>query len=381
MAVNWRRAAEADDYRRAAQRRLPRVLFDYIDGGSYAETTLRRNTSRLADTLLTQRVMRDMSSISMGTELFGERLSMPVVLGPVGFAGMYARRGEVQAAQAALNADVPFCLSTVGICSIEEVSAACAPPWFQLYMIKDRDYSKALIQRAAEAGCPVLVVTADLPTPGARYKDQRSGMAGQPSLMAWARQAVDGVFRPHWAWDVFLNGRPHTFGNLAAALPKARSFADAWEWIGGNFDRSVTWDDIDFIKQHWPRTLVVKGVMHPDDAIAARDAGADAVIVSNHGGRQLDGVEASIDALPRIADVVGGDVEVLMDGGVRSGLDVLKALNRGAKACLLGRAWAFALAAGGGGAVERMLEAMRSEIEAAMVLSGMSDVRNVGRYD
>ena len=381
MVVAWRRAADIDDYRLAAKRQLPRVLFDYIDGGSYAETTLKRNISKFADALLTPRVMRDMSDISMKVELFGQSLSMPVLLAPVGFAGMYARRGEVQAARAAQGAAVPFCLSTVGICSVDEVSKAVSPPWFQLYMVRDRGHSRALIERAADAGCPVLVLTVDLPTPGARYRDQRSGMMGEPSSWTLLRQAAELTRKPGWVWDVYLKGRPHSFGNLASVIPGAGSYTDAWDWISRNFDRSVTWDDIDFIKQHWSGPVVVKGVMHPDDALSARNAGADGVVVSNHGGRQLDGVEAAIEVLPRVADAVGDSIDVLMDGGVRSGLDVLKALNRGAKACLLGRAWAFALAAGGESAVSRMLETMRAEIETAMVLSGEADVSRLGAAD
>ena len=378
MSVNWRRAAEISDYRRAAKRRLPRVLFDYIDGGSYSEATLRRNISKFADALLTPRVMRDMSDISMNLKLFGQSLSMPVLLGPVGFAGMYARRGEVQAARAARDAGVPFCLSTVGICSVSEVVKAVSPPWFQLYMVRDRGRSRALIEQAAEAGCPVLVLTVDLPTPGARYRDQRSGMMGEPSAATLLRQAAELMRKPGWVWDVYLKGRPHAFGNLHSVIPGAASYTDAWDWISRNFDRSVTWDDIDFVKRHWSGPVVVKGVMHPDDALSARNAGADGVIVSNHGGRQLDGVEATIEALPRVVDALGDSIDVMMDGGVRSGLDVLKALNRGAKACLLGRAWAFALAAGGEGAVARMLETMRAEIETAMVLSGEAGVNRLG---
>ena len=379
--MNWRRAAEFNDYRRVAKRRLPRVLFDYIDGGSYAETTLKRNVSKFADALLTPRVMRDMSAISMDLRLFGQPLSMPVALGPVGFAGMYARRGEVQAARAARAAGVPFCLSTVGICSVDEVKQAVSPPWFQLYMVRDRGHSRALIERAAEAGCPVLVLTVDLPTPGARYRDQRSGMMGEPSAATLLRQAAALARKPGWVWDVYLKGRPHTFGNLDSVIPGAASYTDAWDWISRNFDRSVTWDDIGFVKKHWTGPVIVKGVMHPDDAVMARNAGADGVIVSNHGGRQLDGVDATIEALPRVVDALGGAVDVMMDGGVRSGLDVLKALNRGAKACFLGRAWAFALAAGGEAAVARMLETMRAEIETAMVLSGEADVSRLGAAD
>lgn len=369
------RAASVADFRELARRRLPRVLFDYIDGGSYAEVTLARNTSDMKALNLRQRVMRDMSSLDLSTELFGRTLEMPVVLGPVGFAGMYARRGEVQAARAARAAGIPFTLSTVGICSVDEVAAgAGTPPWFQLYMTKDRGHMRDLLARVAAAGSPVLVLTVDLPTPGARYRDLRSGMGRKLDWRGQLAQAADGMAHPGWLFDVYLGGRPHSFGNLAGALPEASSFADAWGWIRDNFDPSVTWADLDFVRAHWRGPIIVKGVLDAEDARAASNAGADGLVVSNHGGRQLDGVCSSVSVLPELADAVGERLTLLMDGGVRSGLDVLKALGLGARAVLVGRAWAFALAAGGEPGVARMLATLREELRAAMVLTGCRSV-------
>jgi len=378
--VGLARAASVDDYRALARRRLPRVLFDYIDGGSYAEATLRRNVDDLAALALRQRVMRDMSAIDPAVELFGERLSMPLALGPVGFAGMYARRGEAQAARAARAAGVPFCLSTVGICGIEEAAAAAPAPWFQLYMIKDRGYVRELLRRAGAAGSRVLLFTVDLPTPGARYRDLRSGMMSQKGPAGRLRQAIDGLAHPGWLVDVYLRGRPHSFGNLAAALPRTQSFADAWDWIRANFDRSVTWADLDFVRANWAGPIVVKGILDPADARAAVAAGVDGLVVSNHGGRQLDGAPSSIRALPAVAEAVDGRCAVLMDGGVRSGLDVLKALGAGARAVMLGRAWAYAVAAGGETGVAKLLATFRAELETAMVLTGCARAADAGPH-
>jgi L-lactate dehydrogenase (cytochrome) len=373
------RAASVSDYRELARRRLPNIFFEYIDGGSYAEETLRRNVADLEAIALRQRVMRDMTSLDMSVETLGQTLKMPVGLAPVGMAGMYARRGEAQAARAAAAAGVPFCLSTVGVCSVEEVAATGTPPWFQLYMLKDRGYMRELLARAKDLGCPVLVFTVDLPTPGARYRDIRSGFTGASRLEAAMTQAWDGVTHPDWTWDVFVKGRPHTLGSVAGAIQQGRRVTDFLAWISRNFDRSVTWKDLDWVRETWDGPIVVKGVLDVADARDAVAAGAQGLVVSNHGGRQLDGVLSSIAALPRIADAVGGDLEVYMDGGVRSGLDVLKALALGAKACFVGRAWAWALGAGGEAAVARMLNTLRAELAVAMILTGCNDLRRAGR--
>ncbi|MDO8324138.1 MAG: L-lactate dehydrogenase [Phenylobacterium sp.] len=367
------------DYRDLARRRLPPMFFEYIDGGSYAEVTLKRNVADLEAIALRQRVMRDMSQLDLSIEILGQKLAFPVGLAPVGMAGMYGRRGEVQAARAAASLGVPFCLSTVGVCSVEEVAASGTAPWFQLYMLKDRGYMAELLTRAKAAGCPVLVFTVDLPLPGSRYRDVRSGFTGATGLSGALNTAWQGVTHPDWLWDVWLHGRPHTLGSVANAVPKAGGVTDFLAWIASNFDRSVTWADLDWVRKTWDGPIVIKGVLDPQDARDAVKAGAQGLIVSNHGGRQLDGVRSSISALPAVADAVGGDLEVYLDGGVRSGLDVLKALSLGAKACFVGRAWAYALGAGGEKMVARMLGTLRSELATAMVLTGCRNARDADR--
>jgi L-lactate dehydrogenase (cytochrome) len=374
------RPACVTDYRELARRRLPRVLFDYLDGGSYAEATLRRNVEDFEALALRQRVLRDVSKISLETELFGQTLAMPVVLSPIGMGGMYARRGEVQAQKAAQAAGVPMCLSSLSICDVEEVARdGGAAPWFQLYMIKDRGYMKALLEKVTELGCPVVAFTVDLPVPGARYRDVRSGLFGNTSPFVPLQRAWDGVTHPDWLLDVMLGGGPHTFGNLAPAIPEARGVMEFWPWVVKNFDPTLTWKDLEWIRQHWKGPLVIKGVLDADDAREARRCGADGLIVSNHGGRQLDGVLSGIRALPAIADAVGDDMTVLMDGGVRSGLDVVKALASGARGCFIGRAWAWALAARGEAGVAHVLTIMRQEMLMAMALTGCTDVKDAGR--
>ena len=372
------RAASVSDFRELARRRLPKVLFEYIDGGSYAEVTLRRNVADLESLALRQRVMKDMSGLDMTIETLGQKLSMPVALAPVGMAGMYGRRGEAQAARAAAAAGLPFCLSSVGICSVEEVTRTGVAPWFQLYVLKDRGYMRELLSRARAAGCPVLVLTVDLPVPGARYRDVRSGFRGLTGLRALINQAKDGITHPRWLWDVWLHGRPHTLGSVTGALGGGGTVGDFLTWIATNFDRSVTWKDLDWVRAEWNGPIVIKGVLDPADAREALRMGVQGIVVSNHGGRQLDGVRSSISALPPIVDAVGADLEVYLDGGVRSGLDVLKALALGAKACLIGRAWAYALGAGGQAGVTRMLDTIRAELEVAMILTGCQSIRDSG---
>jgi L-lactate dehydrogenase (cytochrome) len=377
--TSLRRAASVDDYRELARRRLPKIFFEYIDGGSYAEVTLKRNVDDFANLVLRQRVMRDMSDLDTSIETLGQRYRMPVGLSPVGMAGMYGRRGEVQAARAAASGGVPFCLSTMGICGVEEVARTGVPPWFQLYVLKDRGYMRELLRHAKAAGSPVLVLTVDLPLPGARYRDVRSGFRGLTGLRAFLNQAQDGLTHPRWLWDVWVNGRPHSLGSVAGALQSGGGAGDFLTWIANNFDRSITWADLDWIRAAWDGPLVIKGVLDREDARDAVKAGAQGLVVSNHGGRQLDGVRSSISALPPIADAVGSDLELYLDGGVRSGLDVLKACALGAKACFVGRAWAYALGAGGQAAVARMLETLRAELEVAMVLTGCRSIRDAGR--
>jgi L-lactate dehydrogenase (cytochrome) len=367
------------DFRLAAKARLPRVLFDYIDGGAYAEATLRANVADIEAITLRQRVLRDVSNLNLATKIFGQDLSMPVILAPVGLAGMYARRGEAQAARAAKAAEVPFTLSTVGLTSIREVASAAQPPWFQLYMMKDRGFMAELLAIARDAACPVLLFTVDLPVPGARYRDARNGMVAATAGER-LRQGLDGLAHPAWLWDVWLHGRPHTLGNIAGpGRDDLMGIGHYWSWIGRNFDPSVTWRDIDWVRERWPGPIALKGILDVEDARAARSAGVEGIVVSNHGGRQLDGAPSSIRVLADIAEAVGDDLTVLMDGGVRSGLDVLKALSLGAKACLIGRAWAWSLGAGGEAGVARMLSILRQELRVAMSLTGCVDVADAGR--
>ena len=371
--------ASVSDYRLLARRRLPKAFFDYIDGGAYNELTLAANRNDLDALKLHQRVLRGASNIDTSTTVLGEQLAQPVILGPVGLAGLFARRGEVQAARAAQAAGVPFCLSTVSICSIEEVSAArTAPFWFQLYVIRDRGYATELLARARAAGCTTLVFTVDLPVFATRYRDVRNGMTGGASLSGRLAKIWDLVSHAGWLLDVPLGGRPLTFGNLAQAVPSARSLEAMKGWVDAQFDPGVTWKDLDWVRQNWPGHIVVKGVLDADDARSAAEVGASAVIVSNHGGRQLDGAPSSISVLPRIRDAVGDRLEILMDGGIRSGQDVAKALACGAKAVMLGRPWAYGLAARGEQGVAEVLALLKRELEVTMTLLGAERTGQIG---
>jgi L-lactate dehydrogenase (cytochrome) len=374
------RAGSVMDFREMAKRRIPNIFFEYVDGGSYAEETLRRNVADFASIALRQLVMRDTTELDMSVTTLGLTYDMPVGLSPVGMSGMYRRRGEVQGARAAMAANVPMCLSTLGVCGVEEVTRGACPPWFQLYVLKDRSYTKDLLDRAKAAGSPVLLLTVDLPTPGARYRDVRSGFTGASGIGNALRIAFDGLRRPGWMWDVWLNGRPHSLGSIEKAVEASGGGEDYLGWVGANFDRSVTWKDVDWLRSMWDGPLVVKGVLDPEDAKDAVKAGFQGLVVSNHGGRQLDGVSSSIAALPRIAEAVGDDIELFMDGGVRSGLDVLKALSLGAKCCFMGRPWAYANAAGGQAAVSRMLDIVRAELQVAMILTGCTKVSDAGPH-
>jgi L-lactate dehydrogenase (cytochrome) len=372
--------ASVRDYRELARRRLPRQLFDYIDGGAYEEATMAANMADLRRIRLRQRVLRDVSVRKLGTTVLGEELSLPVVLAPVGLAGMFAQRAEVQAARAAARAGVPFCESTVSICGIEEVAAATDRPfWYQLYVMRDRAYAEDLMRRAQAAGCRVLVLTVDLAVVGARYRDVRNGMAGSLPAMKKLVRGFDFARHPGWVRDVALGGKPLTFGNLEKAVPGA-STPDAFRaWVDSQFDPSVTWDDLAWVRENWAGRIVLKGILDPQDASEAVARGADAIVVSNHGGRQLDDVPSTITALPAIVEAVGDRAEVLVDGGIRSGLDVVKALALGARACLIGRPWAYAVAARGEKGVTHVLRILRGEMEVALGLTGVTDVRDLNR--
>jgi L-lactate dehydrogenase (cytochrome) len=371
--------ASVSDYRLLAQRRLPKAFFDYIDGGAYNELTLAANRNDLDALKLHQRVLRGASNIDTSTIVLGQKLAQPVVLGPVGLAGLYARRGEVQAARAAQAAGVPFCLSTVSICSIEEVSAAnTAPFWFQLYVIRDRGYATELLARAQAAGCTTLVFTVDLPVFATRYRDVRNGMTGGTGLFGRLAKSWDIVRHAGWLLDVPIGGKPLTFGNLAQAVPSAKSLEAMKGWVDAQFDPAITWHDLGWLREQWPGNIVIKGVLDVDDAKAAADIGASAVIVSNHGGRQLDGAPSSISVLPRVVDAVGSKLAVLMDGGLRSGQAVAKALACGAKAVMLGRPWAYGLAARGEAGVAEVLALLKRELAVTMTLLGVERVEQIG---
>jgi L-lactate dehydrogenase (cytochrome) len=364
------------DFREAARRKLPPFLFHYIDGGAYAEQTLRRNVEDWQEVALRQRVLGGVGEVDLSTRLFDETLSLPVVLAPVGLTGMYARRGEVQAAKAAASRGVPFTLSTVSVCAIEEVAPAIdRPMWFQLYVLRDRGFMKDALERAKAAGVKTLVFTVDMPIPGARYRDAHSGMSG-PN--AEVRRMIQAMTHPAWAWDVGLNGRPHDLGNVSRYLGKATGLADYIGWLGQNFDPSISWKDLQWIRDFWDGPMIIKGVLDPQDARDAVSFGADGIVVSNHGGRQLDGVFSSARALPAIADAVKGDLKILADSGVRSGLDVVRALALGADAVMLGRAFVYALAAAGQGGVETLLDLFAKEMRVAMTLSGCKCIADVG---
>ncbi len=364
------------DFREAARRKLPPFLFDYIDGGAYAEQTLRRNVEDWQDVALRQRVLGGVGEVDLTTRLFDETLSLPVILAPVGLTGMYARRGEVQAAKAAASRGLPFTLSTVSVCPIEEVAPAInRPMWFQLYVLRDRGFMKDALERARAAGVKTLVFTVDMPIPGARYRDAHSGMSGPNAEI---RRMVQAMTHPAWAWDVGLRGTPHDLGNVSRYLGKATGLADYIGWLGANFDPSISWKDLQWIRDFWHGPMIIKGILDADDARDAVSFGADGIVVSNHGGRQLDGVLSSARALPAIADAVNGELKILVDSGVRNGLDVVRALALGADAVMLGRAFVYALAASGQAGVETLLDLFAKEMRVAMTLTGSSKISDIG---
>ena len=369
--------SSAMDYRAAAQRRLPPFLFHYIDGGAYDEATLRRNVEDLRSIALRQRVLGEVGTVDLSTELFGEKLALPVALAPVGLTGMYARRGEVQAARAAASRGVPLTLSTVSVCPIEEVAKQVPRPiWFQLYVLKDRGFMKSVLDRAWVAGVRTLVFTVDMPVPGARYRDAHSGMSGPHAAL---RRIWQAVCHPRWAWDVGLCGRPHDLGNVSAYLGHRIGLEDYIGWLGKNFDPAIGWRDLEWIRESWKGAMLLKGILDPADAREAVRFGADGIVVSNHGGRQLDGVLSSARALPAIADAVKGELKILADSGVRSGLDVVRMLALGADGVLLGRAFVYALAAAGEQGVAHLLDLIASEMRVAMTLTGAKSIAGITR--
>ena len=353
-------------------------MFHYADGGANAELTLRRNLIDLANVQLRQRVLQGTADIDLRTRLFGRDYALPVILGPIGIAGMFRRRGENQAARSAQAADIPFTLSTVSLCSLNEVARAAGNShlWFQLYVIKDRAFMRDILDTAQAAGAQALVFTVDMPIPGARYRDAHSGMSGPRAPL---RRWMQAITHPRWAYDVGLRGRPHLLGNLAPVLGAKSGLKDYMGWLTANFDPAIHWSDLDWIRAHWKGALIIKGVLDPQDAKAAASLGADGIVVSNHGGRQLDSVRSTAHALPAIADAVRDQLMVLADSGVRTGLDVLRMLALGAQGVLLGRAWLYALAAAGESGVTQLLSLMAHELRIGMTLTGVNRIVDINR--
>ena len=360
------------DYRRAAKKILPPFLFHYIDGGAYREQTLKRNESDLADIALKQQVLRNMSALDLSTSVFGEKLALPIALAPVGLTGMYARRGEVQAAKAAANKGIPFTMSTVSVCPIEEVAPAIERPmWFQLYVLRDRGFMKNVLERAKSAGVTTLVFTVDMPVPGARYRDKHSGMSGP---FAASRRVLQAMTHPRWAFNVGVFGKPHDLGNISAYRGEPTKLEDYIGWLGANFDPSISWKDLEWIREFWDGPMIIKGILTEQDAKDALSFGAEGIVVSNHGGRQLDGVLSTAKALPAIASAVKGDLSIFVDSGIRNGLDVVRMLALGADCTLLGRSFIYALAAEGQQGVENLLDLYKQEMHVAMTLCGAKSV-------
>ncbi|UTF59153.1 L-lactate dehydrogenase [Gilvimarinus sp. DA14] len=370
--------ASISDYRTLAKRRLPKFLFEYIDGGAFSESTLRRNQSDFERYSLRQRVLQNVDNASTACEILGQQTALPLILAPVGIAGLNARRGEVQAARAAQKAGVPFCLSTVSACSVNEVANHAGPGfWFQLYMIRDRGFLRAMLERAWEAGCRTLIFTVDMPVPATRYRDIRSGLSGGSALRRKLARAGQAMVKPRWAWDVGLWGRPHSLGNIAPVLGDNAGIDEFWGWMAQNFDPTVTWDDMAEIRQLWKGKLVIKGILDPEDARAAATTGADGIVISNHGGRQLDGASSSIAALPAISEAVHGQLDILLDSGVRTGVDILRARALGASAVMIGRPWVYGLAARGERGVAEIIECFAKELRVAMALTGCTRVDQI----
>jgi L-lactate dehydrogenase (cytochrome) len=366
-----------EDLRRAAHRNVPRAYIDYAEAGSYAEQTLRANRADLERIKFRQRILFDVSKRSTATTILGEPAALPLALGPVGLCGMQHGDGEILACRAAQAAGIPFTLSTMSICSIEDVAAAVDKPfWFQLYVMKDRGYIRALIERAAAAKCSALVLTVDLQVIGQRHNDIRNGMSVPPEIRL--HNLIDIATKPAWAVGV-LRGKRKTFGNIAGHYPGMSNVTVLSKWISAQFDPTLTWKDVEWVKSLWPGKLILKGILDLEDARIAAKTGAAALVVSNHGGRQLDGAPSSISVLPAIADAVGADIEIMFDGGIRSGQDIVRALALGARSCMSGRAYIYGLGAGGQAGVARAIEIMRNELDITMALTGVTGVAEIDR--
>ena len=370
--------ASIEDLRELARRKVPRAFFDYAESGSYNEETLRANRADLEKIRLRQRVLVDVSQRSLATTIVGQKVSAPFVLSPIGLLGMQHGDGEILAANAANEAGIPFTLSTMSICSIEQVAEATRKPfWFQLYVIRDREFSKDLLARAAAAKCNALVLTVDLQVLGQRHRDIRNGMTVPPEFRF--ANVVDIASKPGWLWSI-IKSRSKTFGNLAGHVKGMENVASLAQWTNQQFDPALNWKDIEWIKKIWPGKIIIKGILDPEDAKLAVKLGADAVVVSNHGGRQLDGASSSIAALPAIADAVGSDTEVLFDGGIRSGSDMMRALALGARACLIGRAYVWGLGAMGQAGVAKAIDILKNELSVTMALTGTVKLADIGPH-
>jgi len=364
-----------EDLRQLHKRRVPRAFFDYADRGSYTEDTLRANSEDLAQIKFRQRILVDVSKRDLSTTILGEPAAMPLILAPVGLLGMQHGDGEIHACRAAQAAGIPFTQSTMSICSIEDIAAAVDKPfWFQLYVMKDRGFIKALIERAIAAKCSALVVTVDLQVIGQRHQDIKNGMTVPPE---WSlSKLVDFATKPAWVSGV-LRGKRRTFGNLAGHLQVSEDITSLSTWINSQFDTSLNWKDLDWIRSIWPGKLVLKGILDVEDAELAAKTGAQAIVVSNHGGRQLDGAPSSIEVLPEIVDAVGSQMEIMFDGGIRTGMDVVRALALGAKSCMIGRAYAYGLGAGGQEGVAKALDILSKEMLTTMGLCGVNRVSEI----
>ena len=370
-----------EDLRVLARRRIPKALFEYVDGGSYDELTLRANRTDLDAIRLRQRVMVDTSKRDLTTTLLGEKVAMPVAIAPTGLTGLIHGDGEILAARAAEAAGLKFCLSTLSICTIEDVASAVKRPiWYQLYVFKDRGFARAMIDRASAVGCTTMFLTVDLPYRGQRHADIKNGLTVPPRLTL--RNCWDIATKPNWAMSVLM-GKRKSFGNLDSYLGSQPGYAPSvlktGSWATSNSDQSLNWRDLDWILERWKGKLVLKGILDVEDAKNAAQEGVDGIVVSNHGGRQLDGASGSISVLPDIADAVGDRLEVLFDGGVRSGHDVFKALANGARGCLIGRAYLYGLAAMGEAGVAAALEVIRESFDNAMILTGTTAVNQITR--
>jgi L-lactate dehydrogenase (cytochrome) len=367
-----------EDLRQLARRKVPRAFFDYAEAGSYSEQTLRANRADLERIKLRQRVLVNVAARDLSTTMLGEKVSLPIALAPVAMTGLERGDGEILACRAAHAAGIPFTMSTLSICSIEDVAAAVSKPfWFQLYVMKDRGFVRSLIERAAAAKCSALVLTVDLQVLGQRHVDIKNGLSVPPALKI--KNLIDMATKPGWVIGV-LSGKRWTFGNLHGRVKGMEGVKSLAQWVGSQFDASLSWKDVEWVRSLWPGKLIIKGILDVEDAKLAAKTGATALVVSNHGGRQLDGAASSISMLPKVADAVGSEIEVMFDGGIRTGQDVLRALALGAKSCLIGRAYIFGLGAAGEAGVAKAIDIIRTELDVSMALTGVRSIDDIGRH-